>query len=1614
MIRLQELIGDQAGGKQSRRELQTELENSLKRDFRAIIGIIPPTSDSLARLDQLLQDDRLKRLEELLDVMKVWDAPNTIPEPKSFLYYSHLQSMLVQMLKNIAKYREYLKRFVDRFHAENENTAPKRTKKRKKQNDDRQQSDETEDEVFFADAAMELYPKLSSKPGAPIHYAVLQLDQDFLDWLLDHPNIDVNLRNSFQPTALTLLCEMYDQCMRKEDKKSRLKSEKNALAKIETLIVRLLKAGADFNICFFNKQLAFELLHKHIKHNRTKIFIEQCLPHIPSALVICTVNDNKKRVVEFYKHPRTEEGKEEEEEKKNLPINVTVELLEIFLRYNDCANFTTYMRTFVVNETNVKKVIRLLLHTACDQKLTDCVRLIVDRGEQYIFQGARRNLVRAASSHAQTEPSTSSLETNRRYSSQESSEIPKGSELRHRVELKGLLKKVCLMANEKLLKRILPMITDRVLLNLDPLLLITLDRAHKFRHRIVDRDAFLACAEYLLVRKTISKSKLDDSGNTSLHLALKYGFDSVALALLRQGHTYLGMCNKDNQTPLECAPYKFWKKYLDQCITVDLKRAIPDRDEIRFNLNGFYAPLQDKAFQAITNSTVNADGLVSSSKSRKQHRSWKLIQRVDEKITQPLTYTSGKMLLFILFMFFAPIVILNLINGLAVSDIAAIREESELISISKKVMLLEQYERGAANVYPAWLKRCFPKPFFSEYQYSIHVKTKEFCKIDVTPKGLTKPKTKERENHPQNSIISFIRNLFSCCFQNETTNFEHSEDTPPGLSVAPDDVQNSTNRNQNTPGTSQQPSDIPQESNVAQTKSHEVVNAEQECLIQMTPVTLEHPTNGSPMVPDGLQNIVHNKMKKKTSKVTRALPKFYWILPNVSCNYVVNLYYIRLPLFVSLDQAILNQALAIIERQQTISFDASNISVNRGSHIQVEQEEVRRQAKGRALLRQERKTLETFFEQQFKATIGIIPPTGDSLARLDQLLQDDRLKRLEELIDFMKVWDAPNTIPEPKSFLHYARLQPVFVQMLEKIEQHREYLEQFIVRFQAENESTALKYNPQSKSDVTKPSAPIHYAVLQRNSAFLDWLLARPNTDVNIRNSFKQTALTLLCENYDQCMRKSKQACPTGWLEEIRTLIKRLLEAGADFNICSIHMKLPFELLLKHCSDEETQSFVEQCIQCVPGALAICRTNDSNERVVGFYNNNPRVEVTVELLEIFLRYSDRTNFMVHMEKFVVNETNVKKVIRLLLHTACDQNLNDCVRLIVDRGEQYIFKVVQRKAIRVASNLAQLPPSTSSVELNREYSRLESTELPKGSELEHRVELKGLLKKVCLMADLPMLQRLLAKISDLIVLNDDPLLVVTLNRAYDSKRRPFFSEYQCRIHIKTKEYRKIVVHAKVKSKHPPKGPQGPSAASNNTAQGTGKNRLHGSSQCSVQITPACNSARQKVLEKSLAKFPWLLTSESCNYVFDVRVFRLALFMRQEQAIVDEALAIIEKQQAIASTIAAKSTPTTETPVAPISSIVATAGRQQRALSPGPSRAKRFDMQPVQGKESVQQQLTEVKMQLKMVLELLRRKEQLEKRKEKQLGRDKGIKRRAKKRNRKGLKKAATELGDQDIR
>ncbi|XP_019543489.3 transient receptor potential cation channel protein painless [Aedes albopictus] len=84
---------------------------------------------------------------------------------------------------------------------------------------------------------------------------------------------------------------------------------------------------------------------------------------------------------------------------------------------------------------------------------------------------------------------------------------------------------------------------------------------------------------------------------------------------------------------------------------------------------------------------------------------------------------STSYLIFVLFIFFVAIVIFNLMNGLAVSDTAAIKAEAELIGMSQKVEVISKYENALKTTkidgfLTKFIFRLFPSKFlqlFPEY-----------------------------------------------------------------------------------------------------------------------------------------------------------------------------------------------------------------------------------------------------------------------------------------------------------------------------------------------------------------------------------------------------------------------------------------------------------------------------------------------------------------------------------------------------------------------------------------------------------------------------------------------------------------------------------------------------------------------------------------------------------------------------------------------------------------------------------------------------------------------------------------------------------------------------------
>ncbi|XP_062564222.1 transient receptor potential cation channel protein painless-like [Armigeres subalbatus] len=838
-----------------RNKLQISLNNELLVIFNALEKKIDP-KDGLSKMKTLLEDCRWATLSNLTEEMKNWDALTTIPEPKSFLILSKMQPTFGKFLGRNILYQPYLECLIERFKACNERIAP--------------------------------------GLNAPLHYAVESLNSDFLGWLLSQPSIDVNIRNKQSKTALFLLCERYE----KQLKGSPIEAE--TLEKIRRCILLLLDNKADFNVCSDRLKLPFEYLLNSSNVNKT--FLEECVARFKGAIAVGKSGDAKQLCLGFYQDW--------------VPVNVTVQLLEIMLRFKDEQRFDREFQHFKVDESNVQDVIRLLLHIAVELDMERTVKKIVEHG-QLIFKIVKPVV---------------SKKRDMRVCEPDQEQDAKTPKLVYRVELKGLLKKACEHGNAATLSLLLSHIADRELVNDDPILVFTLNRAQDLWKRDEKQIRVLQCAELLAKDHKIHVTRKDNNGNTALHTSLKFGFNDIALVIMQQKYAFLGARNKDNQTPLDFAQFDFWKMYFDQCVTVDVQRSYIDRNTIRFNLNGFDPYIfkkrqtkkqSDKSFitetspveiiakskelnrlllhpvvysfilvkwQRLTKGiylnlictlataiffgmhsldTCNSDNhsstilkvftwfgavymigretvqilflrinyfssfgnyvdiatiffmiivlqdgcrsilsslivigfalqltvligaLPFNTLSTYMHmfktvsvnfvKSFllfipllgaftysfflsyndrtiprnatededpfhtfssfsnaalkTLVMTTGEYDAADVDFSGGRIVIFILFIFFAPIVVLNLINGLAVSDIASIKEESELISLRKKVLILERYERGQRNMPIKFIRRMFPTSFFDNYSTVIVVKPKELRKILVQQKN---------------------------------------------------------------------------------------------------------------------------------------------------------------------------------------------------------------------------------------------------------------------------------------------------------------------------------------------------------------------------------------------------------------------------------------------------------------------------------------------------------------------------------------------------------------------------------------------------------------------------------------------------------------------------------------------------------------------------------------------------------------------------------------------------------------------------------------------------------------------------------------------------------------
>ncbi|XP_065080614.1 uncharacterized protein LOC135703348 [Ochlerotatus camptorhynchus] len=385
----------------------------------------------------------------------------------------------------------------------------------------------------------------------PLHYAVRSLNKSFTQWLLEQKDIKTNRLNKEQRTPLDLIRKRYDsvkgQMLDKDITTQQLEEIKLKLEEYRTFLRMLVDKGANF------------------EHSRK---INPSFKYIPKVternddLLLDQLNQMQKDDEEFL-----------EECSKRAKAISDIELLESFLRLKDQVKFEEKLLSLNVEETEcfVKKVIKFWLHTAVKLNLSKSVELIVKKFGSKIFR------VRSQ------EPESNGVEKR-----------TKTIELQHRVELKGLLRKVCDSTNTAVLKLLLKkMDKDKLLINDEPILVLTLHHCVKLDDKNERKADLVKCARMMVSDERISLAKTDADGNTALHIALKYGLEDIAMTICTERTTgFLGVRNKKGETPLDYAKHAFLKEYLDKTV----KTFSGKEKEFKLDFNGL-CPYYSKKMQ---------------------------------------------------------------------------------------------------------------------------------------------------------------------------------------------------------------------------------------------------------------------------------------------------------------------------------------------------------------------------------------------------------------------------------------------------------------------------------------------------------------------------------------------------------------------------------------------------------------------------------------------------------------------------------------------------------------------------------------------------------------------------------------------------------------------------------------------------------------------------------------------------------------------------------------------------------------------------------------------------------------------------------------------------------
>ncbi|KAL9706638.1 hypothetical protein quinque_010156 [Culex quinquefasciatus] len=243
---------------------------------------------------------------------------------------------------------------------------------------------------------------------------------------------------------------------------------------------------------------------------------------------------------------------------------------------------------------------------------------------------------------------------------------------------------VCQNGFARVLKLFLANIKSRIECK-HPLLLTSLRELRKSRTQVR-----LDCFKQLLNDRRIMAYVCGDQNQTALHYAIHHGMDQEAKEIMLKKAPYLWKLNNLHESPLHSMKADILEVFLDSKISIPQESkeiqlapsCCSQTTHLKINLK-----IRRKTPPPKTISTISSTLQGSLVKP--------LVMMIGELDASEIEFNGHKLsyIMFICFVFFVTLVVANLINGVAVSDITEIRQQAPGGSSANRVEMLRRFEK---------------------------------------------------------------------------------------------------------------------------------------------------------------------------------------------------------------------------------------------------------------------------------------------------------------------------------------------------------------------------------------------------------------------------------------------------------------------------------------------------------------------------------------------------------------------------------------------------------------------------------------------------------------------------------------------------------------------------------------------------------------------------------------------------------------------------------------------------------------------------------------------------------------------------------------------------------